>query len=77
MSVLKRLLALCVLALSVFVHDAGAQGEPLRLGFYNARTGGQLANASTDTVKEIGLFWKYDPQQFIAASQHSRDVLPA
>ena len=41
------------------------------------RKNGQLVNTTIDTVKEVSQFWTYDPKQFIAAPQYSRDVPPA
>src|SRR5229473_3093149 len=64
--------------------ERGPMG-PIRLGEYGKpilniyirkveRKGGQLVNTTIDTYPEVSQFWTYDPQQFIAGPQYSRDV---
>jgi len=64
--------------------DHGPMG-PIRLGEYGKpilniyirkveRKDGRLVNTTIDTYPEVSQFWSYDPQQFIAGPQYSRDV---
>ena len=64
--------------------ERGPMG-PIRLGEYGKpilniyirkveRKGGQLVNTTIDTYPEVSQFWTYDPRQFIAGPQYSRDV---
>jgi len=61
---------------------------PIRLGEYGKpilniyirkveRKRGQLVNTTIDTYPGVSQFWTYDPQQFIAGPQYSREVPPA
>jgi branched-chain amino acid transport system substrate-binding protein len=58
---------------------------PIRLGEYGKpilniyirkveRKDGQLVNTTIATYPEVSQFWTYDPNQFIAGPQYSRDV---
>src|SRR5216683_3944446 len=58
---------------------------PIRLGEYGKpilniyirkveRKGGELVNTTIATYPEVSQFWTYDPKQFIAGPQYSRDV---
>ena len=64
--------------------DHGPMG-PIRLGEYGKpilniyirkveRKDGQLVNTTIATYPEVSQFWTYDPNQFIAGPQYSRDV---
>src|SRR5882762_2549636 len=64
--------------------DHGPMG-PIRLGEYGKpilniyirkveRKDGQLVNTTVATYPEVNQFWTYDPKQFIAGPQYSRDV---
>jgi len=64
--------------------DRGPMG-PIRLGEYGKpilniyirrveRKGDQLVNTTIATYPEVSQFWTYDPKQFIAGPQYSRDV---
>src|SRR6266571_2288322 len=64
--------------------DRGPMG-PIRLGEYGKpilniyvrkveRKGGELVNTTIATYPEVSQFWTYDPKQFIAGPQYSRDV---
>ena len=64
--------------------DRGPMG-PIRLGEYGKpilniyirkveRKDGQLVNTTIATYPEVSQFWTYDPNQFIAGPQYSRDV---
>ena len=64
--------------------DHGPMG-PIRLGEYGKpilniyirrveRKDGQLVNTTIATYPEVSQFWTYDPKQFIAGPQYSRDV---
>jgi len=70
------------------LHDVklerGPMG-PIRLGQYGKpilniyirkveRKGGELVNTTIATYPEVSQFWTYDPNQFIAGPQYSRDV---
>jgi branched-chain amino acid transport system substrate-binding protein len=67
--------------------ERGPMG-PIRLGEYGKpilsiyirkveRKGGELVNTTIATYPEVSQFWTYDPKQFIAGPQYSRDVPPA
>jgi branched-chain amino acid transport system substrate-binding protein len=67
--------------------DHGPMG-PIRLGEYGKpilniyirkveRKDGQLVNTTIATYPGVSQFWTYDPKQFIAGPQYSRDVPPA
>jgi len=66
--------------------DHGPMG-PIRLGEYGKpilniyirkveRKGGELVNTTIATYPEVTQFWNYDPKQFIAGPQYSRDYPP-
>jgi branched-chain amino acid transport system substrate-binding protein len=66
--------------------DHGPMG-PIRLDEYGKpilniyirkveRKGDQLVNTTIATYPEVSQFWTYDPKQFIAGPQYSRDVPP-
>ncbi len=72
------------------LHEAklerGPMG-PIRLGEYGKpilniyvrkveRKNGELVNTTVATYPEVSQFWKYDPKQFIAGPQYSRDYPP-
>jgi branched-chain amino acid transport system substrate-binding protein len=41
------------------------------------RKDGQLVNTIVETFRDVSQFWTYDPKQFLAAPQYSRDSPPA
>ena len=64
--------------------DHGPMG-PIRLGEYGKpilniyirkveRKDGQLVNTTIATYPGVSQFWTYDPKEFIAGPQYSRDV---